>query len=108
MRELSAQDKKRLETINKKGWEVAKKLEEVKARQDTNFEKLAKAFGDEGDKKEPPEVRLRRYLDMINRARKRMLDDEYGGCIECDKPFKPLELDEMPWVERCHACDIKY
>ena len=95
----------RLALINKKGWDVAQKLQELKARKNVSLSDFLKDDG--GDPKEPPEVRLRRFLDLINRARARLRDGPYGLCLECSAPFKPAQLDEMPWVELCHACAAK-
>lgn len=94
----------RLALINKKGWEVAQKLQELKAKKNVSLTDFLK---DDGDAKEPPEVRLRRYLDLINRSRTRIQSGSYGLCLGCAKPFLDAELDEMPWVELCRTCSAK-
>ena len=94
----------RLALINKKGWDVAQKLQELKARKNVSLSDFLK---DMGDDKESPEVRLRRYLDLINRSRGRIQNGPYGLCLSCGRPFLEAELDEMPWVELCRACAAK-
>jgi RNA polymerase-binding transcription factor DksA len=92
----------RLQRINQKGWEVAQKLQSLKAGQDVSFAQLGKLFAD--GPRETPEERLRRYLDQINRARTRLQDGTYGHCSGCGKALAIPQLDEMPWVEYCRAC----
>lgn len=102
---VSDPQKLRLEHINKKGWAVAQKLMAVKARQNLDLSDIKGATMDDLD--EPPEVRLRRYLDQINRARARLQSGEYGSCLQCGAPFSAGQLDEMPWVELCAPCDAQ-
>ena len=102
---MQAKDKaaRWLEHINKKGWEVAQKLIEIKANQDINLEQLANQFT--GKREIPPEDRLRFYLDQINHARERLGGDQWGVCLQCGSKLPDAMLDEMPWVELCQPCD---
>ncbi len=93
----------RLERINAKGWEVAQRLMNVKARQNLDLSDIKGLKMDDTD--EPPEVRLRRWLDQINASRTRLGTDAYGKCEGCGAPFSDGQLDEMPWVSHCAACD---
>ena len=92
----------RLERINSKGWDVAQRLMAVKSRQNMDLSDIKGLTMDDTD--EPPEVRLRRYLDQINAARKRLDTPEYGSCTTCGSTFQEGQLDEMPWVELCAPC----
>lgn len=95
----------RLQFINKKGWEIAQRLMKVKAGQRLVLSDIKGVTMDDTD--EPPEVRLRRFLDQINNARTRLDTPEYGACTQCGAAFHELQLDEMPWVEYCQPCDAK-
>ena len=102
---LDATKQALLRTINRKGWEVAQKLAEVKGRQDVDLSQLDPLLAN--DTREPPEVRLRRYLDQINAARTRLQGEGYGLCLDCGTPLGEVELAEMPWLERCKPCDLR-
>ena len=95
----------RLERINATGWEIAQRLAAVKSRQNMDLSDIKGAKRDDTD--EPPEVRLRRFLDQINQSRQRLATDAYGKCTECGASFQPGQLDEMPWVELCAPCDAR-
>jgi len=98
----SSVQERRLEAINRKGWDVAQKLIELKANQDITLEELADLHG--GEPGATPEERLRQFLDQINAARARLLANEYGFCLDCEEPLPDAVLDETPWVERCSVC----
>jgi RNA polymerase-binding transcription factor DksA len=93
---------RRLQAINRKGWDVAQKLIELKANQDITLEELADLHG--GEPGATPEERLRQFLDRINAARTRLIENDYGLCLDCEEPLDDAALDETPWVERCSAC----
>jgi RNA polymerase-binding transcription factor DksA len=95
----------RLLTINKKGWAVAQKLIELKANQDVSLDDLGNLY--ELNLVDKKEERLRRFLDLINSARARLLTKNYGFCLKCRAPFADAVLDEMPWVEVCPPCAPK-
>jgi RNA polymerase-binding transcription factor DksA len=100
---MSSSQQLRLTRINQKGWEVAQKLQAVKAKTLDSVEEIFDELSD--GKKLRVEERLRAWLDQINRARKRLQDGDYGLCLSCGKAFSDLELDEMAWVEYCALCD---
>jgi RNA polymerase-binding transcription factor DksA len=93
----------RLAAIASKGWEVAERLATLKANKD--FE-LSDITGPNLDLSATKEERLRAYLDMIERARARLLasDGSYGRCQTCSYAFTEGELDETPWIEICAQC----
>ena len=53
---------------------------------------------------ERKEERLRRYLDLVSRAQKRLGTTAWGTCVHCDAPIREVVLDEAPWTETCEAC----
>jgi len=78
-----------------KGGEVARQLEDLLAGKEVNLGGVPE-FGT-ADK----ELRLRRFLEMIDRAIKRVETDRFGRCAVCGDPLAPELLDERPWTERC-------
>ena len=50
-----------------------------------------------GDK----ELRLRRFLELIDRAIQRTATDRFGRCAVCGGALLQAVLDEQPWTERC-------
>ncbi len=53
---------------------------------------------------ERPEERLRRFLDQVSRAQKRLGTPAWGLCPRCQAPVPEVVLDEAPWTETCSAC----
>lgn len=100
---LSAESDLRLARINQKGLAVAQRLQQLKAGKEVNFEQLSDLTC--SGPRLTPEERLRQYLDQINRARTRLLEGSYGRCLQCKQEFLSAQLDEMPWVEHCRACE---
>jgi hypothetical protein len=52
-----------------------------------------------------PEEKLRWTLDQVE-GRRRLLDagdDRFGRCDVCDAELSELELEQMPWADRCRA-----
>jgi RNA polymerase-binding transcription factor DksA len=92
----------RLERINAKGWDVAQKLAEFLAGKEVDFTELD--LFQLGAQKREKEERLRDFLAQINRARTRLMDDDYGLCLACGKAFDNAALNETPWLERCKEC----
>ena len=50
---------------------------------------------------EDPEIRLRRFLEQIDRAIKAFGTDRFGRCSVCGTPLDPQLLAERPWLESC-------
>ena len=93
---------KRLETINKKGWDVAQALIEIKANKDVKLEDLSDLRG--GKPGETAEERCRRFLNQINAARTRLQTHQFGDCEDCGEAIPDAALDQMPWMTQCSAC----
>lgn len=53
---------------------------------------------------ERPEERLRRWLDQISDAQRRLAGGAFGACLGCGAALPVAVLDEAPWTERCGAC----
>ena len=93
----SAMDPRLKKTLLAKGQEVAAKLEallnhkEVDLTQGIPFK----------DPNEDPEVRLRRFLEQIDRAIKAFGTERFGRCTGCGEPIAEGTLNERPWTERC-------
>ena len=79
-----------------KGGEVAKQLEDLLAGKDVDLSAGIPEFGTT-DK----ELRLRRFLDLIDRGIKRADTGRFGRCAVCGESLPPAVLDERPWTERC-------
>ncbi len=87
-----------------KGQDIALLLAAVLAGKDKTS--ALAALPDLGKPGMRPEEKLRAYLDLIEATRHLLLadGDEFGRCIGCGERLSELELDEMPWAQRCRAC----
>ncbi len=45
-----------------------------------------------------------RQLILIDEALRRIDDDEYGLCQNCEKEINPKRLDAIPWARYCLNC----
>ncbi|MBX3295348.1 MAG: TraR/DksA family transcriptional regulator [Acidobacteria bacterium] len=45
-----------------------------------------------------------RQLTLIDEALRRIDDDEYGVCLNCEKPINPKRLAAIPWARYCIEC----
>ncbi len=51
-----------------------------------------------------PEEKLRRYLDQIIAAQRRLGTDAWGDCTTCGGAIPQAQLDDAPWVDECDRC----
>ena len=79
-----------------KGADVASLLEQLLSGKDVDLGAGIPQLG--ADDKE---LRLRRFLELIDRGIKRTGTDRFGRCAVCGDPLAQLVLDEQPWTERC-------
>jgi len=79
-----------------KGTEVANQLEALMAGKDVDLDAGIPELGTT-DK----ELRLRRFLELIDRGIKRADTGRFGRCAVCGEALLPAVLDERPWTERC-------
>ena len=78
-----------------KGTDVAKQLEDVLAGKDVDFAGIPELGTADN------ELRLRRFLELIDRGIKRADTGRFGRCAVCGEELPPAVLDERPWTERC-------
>jgi len=45
-----------------------------------------------------------KQLALIDEALVRIEDDEYGICLNCEKPINPKRLAAIPWARFCLDC----
>jgi DnaK suppressor protein len=45
-----------------------------------------------------------RQLAEVDEALTRIEDDEYGNCLNCEKPINPKRLQAIPWARYCLDC----
>jgi RNA polymerase-binding transcription factor DksA len=88
-------DRKKL--LLRKGAEIAKQLEELLAGKDVD---LAQGIPKQLLPEKDPELRLRRFLEQIDRCIKR---GRLGVCVVCDAALPDDVTDAAPWTERCAA-----
>ncbi len=88
--------------LGRKGMEINQKLTEVLAGMNVTLATMK--LPNEEKPGEKPHERLRRFLDQIIRAQRRLGTAEFGKCQDCGQPLPDLALDESPWTEQCHDC----
>jgi RNA polymerase-binding transcription factor DksA len=81
----------------RKGGEVAQALESLLAGKDVDVPQLPGSNRVEDDK----ELRLRRFLELIDRGIKSAGSPRFGRCGVCGDALPAAVLDETPWLERC-------
>jgi hypothetical protein len=79
-----------------KGAEVARMLEDILAGKEVD---LGAGIPDLGASDK--ELRLRRFLDLIDRGIKRADAGGFGRCAVCGETVEASVLDEAPWTDRC-------
>ncbi|MBX3288807.1 MAG: TraR/DksA family transcriptional regulator [Acidobacteria bacterium] len=45
-----------------------------------------------------------KQLTLIDEALRRIEDDEYGNCQNCEKPINMKRLNAIPWARYCLEC----
>jgi DnaK suppressor protein len=43
-------------------------------------------------------------LRQVKAALRRLHDDSFGVCLECESPISPKRLAAVPWASRCITC----
>jgi DnaK suppressor protein len=46
----------------------------------------------------------RQLLDSIDAALARIVEGEYGKCINCGEPIQEKRLEAVPWARHCIRC----
>ena len=49
----------------------------------------------------------RKILAMIDAALKRIANDEYGVCANCQEELQQKRLEAVPWAKNCISCQEK-
>src|SRR5689334_3819031 len=49
----------------------------------------------------------RSLLNLIDAALKRIQEDEYGVCANCQEEMQQKRLEAVPWAKHCIACQEK-
>ena len=78
-----------------RGGDIARQLEELLAGKEVDLAGVPEAGT--ADK----ELRLRRFLELIDRGIKRADTGRFGRCSVCGEALPAAVLDERPWTERC-------
>lgn len=78
-----------------KGSDVAAQLEALLAGKNVDLAGVPELGTDD------KEIRLRRFLEMIDRGIKRAGTEKFGRCGVCGEEIPAAVLDERPWTERC-------
>src|SRR3954468_13217241 len=79
-----------------KGSDVAAQLQQILDGKDVTLDAGIPELG-ASDK----ELRLRRFLELIDRNIKRVETGRYGRCSVCGDAIPSAVLDGAPWTERC-------
>ena len=80
-----------------KGKDVADLLEAVLSGKDVDLASLPVPSGPG----EAPELRLRNFLDQIDRAIETFDTDEFGRCQLCGADLDRGSLQQQPWLATC-------
>lgn len=82
-----------------KGQDVADMLEAVLSGKKVDLSSLPVPFQPDQD----PELRLRNFLDQIDRAIKAFDTDAFGRCQSCGVDLDRRALEQQPWLATCPA-----
>lgn len=88
--------------LARKGMEVNEKLTRLLAGQDTTMATVK--LPQEQKPGEKPVEKLRRFLDQIIRAQRRLGTQAWGRCATCGVDLPSQALADAPWVEQCATC----
>jgi RNA polymerase-binding transcription factor DksA len=80
-----------------KGQDVAELLDAVLSGKDVDLGSLPVTFGPDQD----PELRLRNFLEQIDRAIQAFDTDAYGRCQFCGVDLDRRALQQQPWLATC-------
>lgn len=89
--------------LTRKGMDLYAVLSEVLAGKNATLATLK--LPHEQKPGERKEERLRRYLDQVSRAQKRLTTPAWGKCVKCGAALADAVLNEAPWTEACAKCD---
>ena len=91
---MSAEQKK---LLLRKGGDVAAQLSALLDHKNVDLTNLPPPRNPNED----PELRLRRFLDQIDRAIKKFGTAAFGLCARCGEALPAQTLADQPWTEFC-------
>ena|ERR1041385_5179584 len=83
----------------RKGSDLAEKLAALMAGKHVQVDALGPTKPGE-----TPIEKLRRYLALVDSKIKAIAAGTYGHCDRCHAEIPYVELEQMPWADRCTAC----
>ncbi len=92
--------------LGRQGMELNEKLTKLLAGQNATLVTMKMPWEEKPGEK--PQEKLRRFLDTVSRAQKRLGTEAWGLCIDCGAEVPEAVLDEVPWTERCRPCQTKW
>ena len=98
----TAQITKLRHDLGQKGMEVNARLTQVLAGMNARLSDIKMPHEQKPGLR--PEEKLRRYLDQIIRAQRRLGTPDWGLCTICGAQIPQAQLDDSPWKEACDAC----
>ena len=91
------QDPQWKRTLLAKGSEIALRLEALLSKKEVKLTDLPPPKKPDED----PELRLRRFLDQLDRGIKAFGTERFGRCAVCGEALAAAALSETPWLETC-------
>ncbi len=88
--------------LGRKGMDINQKLTDILAGKNVTLATLKMPH--EQKPGEKPEEKLRRFLNQISRAQRRLGTPAWGLCVTCQAPLPDAVLDDTPWTEECNTC----
>ncbi len=92
-------DPARKKLLLAKGSEISARLSLILDHKEVSLDDLPPPK----DPNEDPELRLRRFLDQIDRAIKAWGTEKSGRCAQCGIELPDRVLAEQPWLDWCPA-----
>ena len=74
---------------------------------DSNFADSSQVTAERGEV-EALGATLREALGEVERALRKLADDQYGVCEDCGEPIDPLRLEAKPAARYCINCAAKH
>ncbi|MSQ84030.1 MAG: hypothetical protein EXR77_14295 [Myxococcales bacterium] len=93
------------QAIALKGMEVNGQLTQLLAKQNATLATIK--LPNEEKPGEKPVERLRRFLNQIIAAQRRLGSDQFGKCQSCGLVLPVAALNETPWLQDCGPCFAK-
>jgi len=100
---MDPERQQRLRTeLGRKGMDINQKLTDLLAGKNVTLATIV--LPQDQKPGETKEERLRRFLNQISRAQKRLGTPTWGLCVTCHAALPDGVLDDTPWTEECNSC----